>query len=409
VRGSSRPRSTDGRTLAAVPQAASGGKSSFLNVTNRVILPFPSPVEARPPLASLSQASPPRAIGASEVPRLSDRPPLPPRAPGLELPSDPAPAPASTWTLIADHRGEGAANRVAALRASGERVEVSSTLRDTLERLVHDRPTVVVVDPLAGAGAAELEALDAARQGEPRSALLVIVAPSDPVPAALAGLRATERGPWDVVRRDATDDELAMRVAQLRLQIEAQRETERLRHLATHDDRTDLLRPQVFQDLLRQHFSASHRHRLNLGLLLIDLDDFGIINKKHNHTVGDAVITRVGNAIRSSLRAEDIAGRVGGDEFCVLLPYTRKVDAARVVQRLLEHIRDVSGSVPTASEPVRVTASIGFETFSGSDLESVERLRLNAEEALRAAKRAGGDRGVYYRNLDSIRLESQDE
>lgn len=341
---------------------------------------------------------------------MTDRPPLPPRAPGPD-PSQPSHALAGTggspsaapagWILVGDHRGEGAARRVPALTTVGERVEVSPTLRDTLDRLAEARPAVLVLDPLAGSGEAEIEALDAARQGEPRSALLVIVDAGAPLPEALVRMRPGERGPWDVVRRDATDDELLVRVAQLRQQVEAQRETERLRHLATHDDRTDLLRPQVFQDLVRQHFSASQRHRLNLGLLLIDLDDFGSINKRYDHTVGDAVIARVGNAIRNSLRAEDIAGRVGGDEFCVLLPYTRKVDAARVVQRLLEHVRDVSGPVKPGAEPVRVTASIGFETFNGTDLDSVERLRLHAEEALRVAKRAGGDRGVYYRSLDS--------
>jgi diguanylate cyclase (GGDEF)-like protein len=376
------------RACSRVTDPRLRGKSSFLNVSSRGIL---------------SSASLPPNDRRLRGARLTDRPPLPPRAPGPD-PSQPSNAPSgggptsagpSGWILIGDHRGEGIAKRVPALTAAGERVDVSSTVRDTLDRLSAERPSVLVLDPLAGSGEAEIEALDAARQGEPRSALLVIVDPGAALPEALVRMRPAERGPWDVVRRDATDDELLVRVAQLRRQVEAQRETERLRHLATHDDRTDLLRPQVFQDLLRQHFSASQRHHLNLGLLLIDLDDFGSINKRYDHTVGDAVITRVGNAIRNSLRAEDIAGRVGGDEFCVLLPYTRKVDAARVVQRLLEHVRDVSGAVKTGAELVRVTASIGFETFNGTDLDSVERLRLHAEEALRVAKRAGGDRGVY--------------
>jgi diguanylate cyclase (GGDEF)-like protein len=348
---------------------------------------------------------------------LTDRPPLP--APGPDpsqakgaIPTGVRggpPGAAVPWILVGDHRGEGAAARATPLSAAGARVEVSSSVRETLERLADERPAVLVLDPLAGSGEAEIEALDAARQGEARSALLVIVDPGASLPEALVRMRAAERGPWDVVRRDATDDEVLVRVAQLQAQVEAQRETERLRHLATHDDRTDLLRPQVFQDLLRQHFSASQRHRLNLGLLLIDLDDFGSINKRYDHTVGDAVIARVGNAIRNALRAEDIAARVGGDEFCVLLPYTRKVDAARVVQRLLEHVRDVSGTVKTSGEPLRISASIGFETFNGTDIDSVERLRLHAEEALRVAKRSGGDRGVYYRSLDSAAGGQVDE
>jgi diguanylate cyclase (GGDEF)-like protein len=316
---------------------------------------------------------------------------------------------AGGWVLVCDHRGEGAAERARWLALEGTSVEVAPTLRATLERLAHEHPQVIVLDPLAGSGAAEIEALDGARQrdperpAEPRPALLVIVDDDAPIAPSLERIQPQERGPWEVIRRGAPRDEFLLRVALLRQQVEALREMERLRHLATHDDRTDLLRPQVFQDLLRQHFSACQRHHLDLGLLLIDLDDFGRINKLHDHTVGDAVITRVGAAIKSSLRAEDVAARIGGDEFCVLLPYTRKVDAAHVVQRLLENVREGSSEVATGGAPVRVTASIGFETFNGTDLDTVERLRLHAEEALRVAKLAGGDRGVYYRSLDDAR------
>jgi diguanylate cyclase (GGDEF)-like protein len=312
-------------------------------------------------------------------------------------------AAAAGWVLVADHRGEGAAERARWLAQAGTGVELAPSQRATHERLAAGRPEVVVLDPLSGSGEAEVEAIDEARQGEPRPALLVMVDDGAPIAASLERIRPEERGPWEVIRRGAPRDEFLLRVGLLRRQAESLREMGRLRHLATHDDRTDLLRPQVFQDLLRQHFSACQRHHLDLGLLLVDLDDFGRINKLFDHTVGDAVITRVGAAIKRTLRAEDVAARVGGDEFCVLLPYTRKVDAAHVVQRLLENVREASGTARAGAEPIRVTASIGFETFNGTDLDTVERLRLHAEEALRVAKLSGGDRGVYYRSLDSAR------
>jgi diguanylate cyclase (GGDEF)-like protein len=97
-----------------------------------------------------------------------------------------------------------------------------------------------------------------------------------------------------------------------------------------------------------------------------------------------------------------VAGRLGGDEFGVLLPYTRKVDAASVVQRLLDEIRGLSGPVPGHAEPLAVSASIGFETFSGRDLESVDELRAHAERALLHAKRRGGDQGIYFRGLTAV-------
>jgi diguanylate cyclase (GGDEF)-like protein len=135
--------------------------------------------------------------------------------------------------------------------------------------------------------------------------------------------------------------------------------------------------------------------------VLLDLDKFGSINKRHDHTVGDLLIARVGEVIRRNLRTEDVAGRLGGDEFAVLLPYTGKINAARVVNRLRTEIAKLSGKFEGAREEIPVSTSLGFETFDGSDLESLETLRRNAEMALRAAKRRGGNKGVYYRQPDA--------
>jgi diguanylate cyclase (GGDEF)-like protein len=109
------------------------------------------------------------------------------------------------------------------------------------------------------------------------------------------------------------------------------------------------------------------------------------------------VISQVGGSIRAALRTEDVAGRLGGDEFAVVLPYTRTNDAAHVVQRLLDAIRGLSGPMPGARGTIDVSASIGFETFDGTDLDSSDTLRVHAEEALRLAKQGGGNRGVYFR------------
>ncbi|MFT5689668.1 MAG: diguanylate cyclase (GGDEF)-like protein, partial [Planctomycetota bacterium] len=155
---------------------------------------------------------------------------------------------------------------------------------------------------------------------------------------------------------------------------------------------------------LVEHFSAAQRHGHDIALVLIDLDRFGLINKEHDHTIGDAIIGMVGGAIRETLRTEDVAGRLGGDEFAVLLPYTRKIDAAHVVNRLREEIKKLSGRPQGAKSHVAVSASIGFETFNGKDIESHEKLRNHAEQALRASKVAGGNCANYYRSLPTANV-----
>ncbi|MCE9593941.1 MAG: diguanylate cyclase [Planctomycetes bacterium] len=297
--------------------------------------------------------------------------------------------------LCCDHRGEGLAALLPSLEAAGYRIQTSRNLRQSLELFARVEPSVLVVDPLSS-GSIELEALDRARSAEPPVPVLLVTDPKDALAAVIAA-RSLERGSWDLVRRDAPAEEFVMRIESLKSHYERLQEMSELRHRALYDDRTELLRPHGFQERLREHFSAAQRHHLSLALLIIDLDRFGQINKQNDHTVGDYVISQVGGSIRAALRTEDVAGRLGGDEFAVLLPYTRTNDAAHVVQRLLDAIRALSGPMPGARGAIEVSASIGYETFDGTDLDSSDTLRLHAEEALRLAKQSGGNRGIYFR------------
>ena len=295
--------------------------------------------------------------------------------------------------LICDHRGEGLSEDLSPLATAGFEVETTPNLRRTLLRLAAGDVGVLVIHPLAAGGAVELEAIERQRAKDPPVPVLVVADSDDPKPAVL-GARALADGLWDIVHKDAPLEEYVMRIRQLG-------ENHALRHRAAHDDRTDLLRPQTFEARLAEHVSAAQRHSFEIALLVLDIDKFKRINDEHDHTVGDLVIERIGAAIRSTLRAEDVAGRLGGDEFGVLLPYTGKLETARVVQRLLDAVKALSGRPRGARHDIDISTSIGFETTNGRDLASVDELRAHAETALREAKRRGGNQGVYYRSLGS--------
>lgn len=297
--------------------------------------------------------------------------------------------------LVCDHRGEGLSEALRPLSSVGLRLEESSSPAQTRSRLRAGHPDLVVIDPLARGGVSELEALHLRRTPP----VLVVADPTDPLPAVLAA-RALGEAPWDVVYRGAPLEEVLMRIERLRRQAEGLLELDEMRYAAVHDDRTQLLRPLPFTERLREHFSAAQRHHFDLALVLLDLDRFGLVNKQFDHVVGDVVIDRVGRVVRENLRAEDVGGRLGGDEFAVVLPYTSRVDAARVVHRIHEQVRALTGPVGDSGREVEISASVGFETFDGADLDAVETLRRHAERALRHAKRLGGDRALYFRNLD---------
>lgn len=306
--------------------------------------------------------------------------------------------------LLCDHRGDLGRVVPEVLREAGFELASSSTLRNTLALLAREseRPEAIVLVALARPGTVELSALEHARGGDGHAppVPVLVVAPEGDQEAALRADRLLRAGLWDVVPEGTSTEEIGLRLKRLIDLAQLEGEMRELRHRASHDDRTDLLRPHSFESRLVEHYSAAQRHKHEMALVLIDLDRFGSINKVHDHTVGDWLISRVGEVIRATLRVEDVAGRLGGDEFAVILPYTKKVDAALVVKRLAEEIHKLSGTPPGAKGHIDVGASIGFETFDGTDLDSVRTLRSHAERALRVAKVQGGDRGVYYRNLE---------
>ncbi|MEO0649275.1 MAG: diguanylate cyclase [Planctomycetota bacterium] len=303
---------------------------------------------------------------------------------------------ATSRVLICDHRGEGVLDLARGLRAPGARIEFSQSLRESLERLARQRPDLLLVDPLSAGGFHELEVLDRAR-AKPGLVPMLLVCETEDQPAWRRAGQGMQAPAWDLVPRTASSEELRVRVARLLGETRLHRELRDLRHRASHDDRTDLLRPRAFQARLEEHFSAAQRHGLPMTLAMVDLDRFGAVNKEFDHTVGDEVIERVGEAVRRSLRAEDVAGRVGGDEFAVLLPFTSPEDAAGVVERLRLEIDRVSGlTLADKPLPLKVSGSIGYAHYDGVNLSDVETLRKRAEDALRRAKVAGGNRAIPY-------------
>ena len=131
--------------------------------------------------------------------------------------------------LLCDHRGAGIGRAVDLLAARGFRVETTRSLRRSLERIGESGPTLLVVDPLNPRGEVELREVDLAREGDPPIPLLIVADPEGPLDALVAA-RSLTVGAWDVVRRDATSEEIQLRLERL--------ENERsLLFRASHDDR----------------------------------------------------------------------------------------------------------------------------------------------------------------------------
>ena len=124
---------------------------------------------------------------------------------------------------------------------------------------------------------------------------------------------------------------------------------------------------------------------------MADLDLLRDVNNNYGHLAGDAVLERVAQLFRSELRHYDVAGRFGGEEFSIVLPETELVDAIDVAERIRRAVAQAEFEVPTSSEPIRVTVSIGVATFPEYAADANELIH-QADVAVYRAKVLGRNR-----------------
>ncbi len=168
----------------------------------------------------------------------------------------------------------------------------------------------------------------------------------------------------------------------------------RLEQELEHEARTDALTGAAnrrhFFPLAREAMGLSRRYRHALSLLMLDIDHFKAINDAHGHQVGDQVLKSLVQVCRQTLRDVDVLGRIGGEEFTVLLPETEAEQALQVAERLRQAI--ATTEVPLDDgKAVRFTVSIGVATLTSGDGD-VDAFLNRADRALYEAKEAGRNR-----------------
>ena len=157
------------------------------------------------------------------------------------------------------------------------------------------------------------------------------------------------------------------------------------------DTKTGLLNASTWEREAATEIARAVRTGVPLALALVDIDHFKLVNDTYGHLVGDKALRAVTDALRSQLRAYDLAGRFGGEEFAILLPHTREVDALTVAERLRVYIADLSIPVRDNDEAgpfVKVTISVGVAALDGASRELTQMLAA-ADAALYHAKETG--------------------
>ncbi len=182
----------------------------------------------------------------------------------------------------------------------------------------------------------------------------------------------------------------ALRSANAKLEQAARalRSSERkLRRMACRDALTGLLNRHGFKQALDNTVALVKRQKGAMGLLVIDVDHFKLINDRFGHDVGDRLLKACARQIRQGLRRADVICRHGGDEFVVALPMSSPANTRAAADRLLKAVRSMAFKIK--AQPCAVTLSIGAACSHSPDAPDFAQLMREADHALYQAKHVG--------------------
>lgn len=194
-----------------------------------------------------------------------------------------------------------------------------------------------------------------------------------------------------VVERTAS---LQQALTQLTAEMaERQRVEEELRRLATFDPLTGALNRRCFYEQGEAQLTLAKEERALLSVLLFDLDRFKQINDRFGHVAGDAILKNFAALCRTSGYGEHLFGRLGGEEFALLLPYCDEKAADLIAERICSHCAKMITIVN--QQMIAVTVSVGSATVDSSDL-AFDTLLDRADRAMYFSKRRGGNAVTTY-------------
>ena len=212
---------------------------------------------------------------------------------------------------------------------------------------------------------------------------------------------------WQIIRKDGTERYIEASVSLkkdssgkpigfkgiIRDITERKRIEQQINYMATHDALTGLPNRLMFSQLLNHAIRSAQRHKRQLAVLFIDLDRFKTINDSLGHEAGDRLLKEMARRFKKSLRAVDIVGRLGGDEFIIL---TEEVDELSQVANVAHKIlTTVIKPMVLLGEECRITASIGISIYP-KDGEDEQSLMKNADMAMYFAKEEGKNNYQFY-------------
>ena len=200
----------------------------------------------------------------------------------------------------------------------------------------------------------------------------------------------------DITEQERTNKKLRETMNQLQAskgKIEAQ--NSKLQQLANFDQLTGLMNRYAFFEKGNQHFADYRKSKEPLACVMCDIDHFKSVNDNYGHSTGDEVIRVVTGFLRDTVRSEDLVGRYGGEEFCIILPGVPLETARQITERIRSRIEKLGGKNVPGVKNLKITSSFGI-TMLNSATESLADLIEQADQALYLSKKNGRNQVTIY-------------
>jgi two-component system cell cycle response regulator len=287
------------------------------------------------------------------------------------------------------------------LEGLGYSIETAADGVEAIEKVRADPPDLMILDVMMP----KMNGLEVCRivksfAAESFIPIILVTVKSD-IDSKVTGLKV---GADDYLTKPYNPLELRARVLSM-LRIKAIQDKidgkrRELEGLSVTDDLTGLHNHRALQQRLRDEFLRAQRYNDPLSLLMIDIDNFKLVNDEHGHLFGDHVLRELAKVLTDAVRETDFLARFGGEEFLVLLPQTHFSGSLPVAERIWRNVAQQEFS--DGKLATRITVSVGVSFFPNKNVASVDELVANSDQALYQAKHEGRNRICIYQHVSYL-------